>query len=46
MENDYHDISHKEYVNLVLKQQKFYVDYSQPGGWGPCVDFFYEVWKR
>jgi hypothetical protein len=46
MENDYFDISPKNYINSVLKEKGFYVKYSQRGGWGPCENFFYEVWKR
>jgi glycosyl transferase family 25 len=46
MENDYHDIKHKEYVDSVLKANKFYNDYKEAGGWGPCTEKFFEVWKR
>lgn len=46
MENDYNDSSHKNYIDSVLKQNNFYVHYSEPGGWGYCHDFFYQVWKR
>ena len=46
MENDYTDILHKEYVDKILHETNFYVDYVERGGWGPCTDKFYEVWKR
>ncbi len=46
MENDYHDLSKKEYVNKVLRNHKFAVTYSEGGGWGPCYYFFFEVWKK
>ncbi len=46
MENDYHDISHKQYIDKVLSDRGFYVDYSESGGWGPCYNNFFEVWKR
>lgn len=46
MENDYHDINHKNYVDLILKQNNFYVDYKESGGWGPCYNNFFEVWKK
>jgi hypothetical protein len=47
MENDYFDdISHKIYIDQILSDNNFYVDYSQGGGGGPCRDFFYQVWKR
>jgi FkbM family methyltransferase len=46
MENDYKDIVHKNYVDDVLKTNGFYVDYVESGGWGPCKNMFFEVWKR
>jgi hypothetical protein len=49
MENDYLDLTHKQYIDDVLKQNGFYVDYVESGGWGsgtPCYTNFYEVWKR
>jgi FkbM family methyltransferase len=46
MENDYWDISKKNYIDEILKGQKFYVDYAEAGGWGPCANNFFEVWKR
>ena len=45
MENDYWDISHKQYIDDILSKN-FYVDYLESGGWGPCTNNFYEVWKR
>ena len=46
MENDYNDITHKNYIDSVLKENNFYVDYVEGGGWGCCYYKFYEVWKR
>jgi hypothetical protein len=46
MENDYWEISKKEYIDKVLKSRGFFVDYTEAGGWGPCYSFFFEVWKR
>jgi FkbM family methyltransferase len=46
MENDYHDILHKQYVDNVLTQHNFYRDYVESGGWGVCYNNFYEVWKK
>jgi FkbM family methyltransferase len=46
MENDYFNFEHKQFIDNKLKQNGFYVDYSKPGGWGPCASFFYEVWKK
>jgi hypothetical protein len=46
MENDYHDISQKIYVDEILKTRHFQRIYVEPGGWGPCFHHFFEVWKR
>jgi FkbM family methyltransferase len=46
MENDYYDLSKKNEVDKILKQNNFYVDYTQSGGWGPCANYFFQVWKR
>lgn len=46
MENDYWNITHKNYVDEVLLKNNFYVDYQEAGGWGPCYQNFFEVWKK
>ena len=46
MENDYTDITRKQYVDEVLINNGFYRDYAEGGGWGPCSDYFFEVWKK
>jgi FkbM family methyltransferase len=46
MENDYHNISHKNYIDQILINNKFYRDYVEKGGWGPCYNNFFEVWKK
>ena len=46
MENEYWDISKKIYIDEMLKACHFYVDYAESGGWGPCANNFFEVWKR
>ena len=46
MENDYWDMSHKNYIDDILTKHDFYVDFVQSGGWGPCFNNFFEVWKR
>lgn len=52
MENDYLETDKKEFIDKVLAKKHFYVDYSAPlldiyaGYTGPCVNNFYEVWKR
>jgi FkbM family methyltransferase len=46
MENDYWDLSHKIYINEIMIKNNFYLDYCEGGGWGPCYDNFFEVWKK
>jgi hypothetical protein len=48
MENDYHDITHKNYIDNMLKQNNFIRVYLEgsDGGWGPCKNNFYETWKK
>ena len=46
MENDYHNITKKEYVDEMLLKNNFHMSCSEGGGWGPCKDYFYEVWKK
>jgi FkbM family methyltransferase len=46
MENDYYEIDKKNYVDEILIKNNFIVDYSECGGWGPCYNNFFEVWKK
>ena len=46
MENDYNDINKKKYIDQVLTINNFYTDYVESGGWGPCYNNFFEVWKK
>lgn len=46
MENDYHTIEPKQFVDRVLTEHGFVIDYSEAGGWGPCYSRFFEVWKK
>lgn len=46
MENDYHDMEHKQFVDNLLQEKTFYQDYVESGGWGPCYNCFFEVWKK
>jgi FkbM family methyltransferase len=46
MENDYNDIKHKEYIDMILKKNNFKVAHSEGGGWGPCEHYFFEVWTK
>jgi len=46
MENDYLDISHKNYIDVVLKSKDFYRYSIEAGGPGLCYDNFLEIWKK
>lgn len=46
MKNDYHILEQKKYINDILTKNNFYVDYTESGGWGPCCENFFEVWKK
>jgi FkbM family methyltransferase len=49
MENDYHNISEKIYIDEILKKNNFYVDYVERihnMGWNVCHSNFFEVWKK
>jgi FkbM family methyltransferase len=52
MENDYHDINHKKYVDDILVKNNFYVEYSENGCslakqiFPQTFENFYEVWKK
>jgi FkbM family methyltransferase len=46
MENDYTDMNHKIEIDQTMKDQGFYRSYVEGGGWGPCEEFFYEVWQK
>jgi len=46
MENDYHNIDHKLSVDNALTAHGFEKAYSESGGWGPCQNRFFEVWRK
>lgn len=47
MENDYNDVSHKQYVDARLVNSGFTRVYVRgEGGWGPCADVFFETWTK
>ena len=51
-ENDYRNAEHKNYIDTILKEHNFYVDYFEKGSQEaldlkfPCYLNFYEVWKK
>lgn len=46
MENDYLELSHKEYIDEVMLKNGLDREYVELGGGGPCYHNFFEVWKR
>lgn len=46
MENDYWDIDIKNKLDTILRLKGLVRIHHQAGGWGPCYDFFYEVWRK
>jgi FkbM family methyltransferase len=46
IENDFYDIKHKEFVDNEFKKHNLERVHYEQGGWGPCSDFFYEVWMK
>jgi len=46
MENDYTNVSDKEYVDKVLIENNFYTNYVECGGFQPFFNNFYEVWIK
>lgn len=46
IENDFHEIDKKRYVDNVLNKYGLKSIFRQPGGWGCCADMFFEVFRR
>lgn len=46
MENDYHNIEHYNFINNLLLSNNFVCKHTSGGGWGPCKDFFYQVFCK
>ena len=47
MENDYHVLEQKKYVDNILTKNNFYVDYTERGQYRTvCRRNFFEVWKK
>ena len=44
MENDYYDADQKQMVDAILYLKGFTRAHHVRGGWGPCFEYFYEVW--
>jgi hypothetical protein len=46
IENDFYDVDHKNFVDENFRKFGFQRVYFESGGWGPCLEFFYEVWQK
>lgn len=50
MENDYHDLDHKQMVDAILTIKGFHCVYQEKGvpwaSWSCCYEYFYEVWSK
>ena len=46
IENDFTDITHKEFVDAEFKRNNFKLVFKLAGGFGPCFFNFYEAWKK
>jgi FkbM family methyltransferase len=46
VENDYHDRAQFEAVLTKFTAHGFDLVYNKEGGWGPCYNEFYQVWKK
>ena len=46
LENDYKEIEHKLFIDDIFRKKGFTRIVAIKGGWGPCEEYFYEVWKK
>jgi FkbM family methyltransferase len=46
IENDFHILEHKTFVDEEFARYNFNRVYYKDGGFGPCYNFFYEVWEK
>lgn len=46
IKNDFEDIEHMLYVQKQFRRNGLQCLYNQPGGWAPCNNYFYQVWKK
>jgi FkbM family methyltransferase len=46
IENDFYELEKKQFVDLKFKENNLNIIYSQSGGWGPCQQFFFQVFSK
>lgn len=46
IENDFHNIEHKQFVDEEFKRFNLNRVYQKEGGFEPCYNCFYEVWEK
>ena len=46
IENDFTDITHKEFVDAEFRRNNFKLVFKLAGGFGPCFFNFYEAWQK
>ncbi len=46
IENDFTDITHRKFVDEEFKRYNIKSLFRFYGGFGPCYNYFYEVWKE
>ncbi len=46
IENDFTDITHKEFVDAEFRRNNFKLVFELAGGFGPCFFNFYEAWQK
>jgi FkbM family methyltransferase len=46
LENDFTELTHKQFVDAELTKFDLQPMFSAGGGWGHCADYFFQVFKR
>lgn len=46
IENNFHNFSHKQYVDKILLENGFKCVFNREGGWQPCYSCFFQTWIK